>query len=425
VIKLGYLMSTTNYYSDRVILEESIIEVAYRDGSLEVNEYNARVESLRVNVDGCWAIVSSQGTARLGTEKALQIAKKTIPRGECGGLSEATLFSGSVVVGVDKFDANSIASELPPLCRDARSVGASVCEAIVLYKRTRRVIEREDGGTAEEVKHIVEIDVAAVAGDRLVAENTVAVVWGRGEVVDRLDKTYEKLLQRLSLAKKTRKPLIPSGPMHVVLDYDVAGALMHEISHLADPLLFQGRLLGTRIASNELTMYDNPRYNLSPTLRFFDDEGVTTQKRVIIDEGRLVDMHHTRSTAGRYGSSPGSAYGLFHRPVGFHTTLIVEPGDWGENEIVEETRHGLYVQGVAMALTEKGYIRIVPEAVYTIKRGEIADLVSVKAIKIPLYKLRTMHAITKTRKLRVSREKEWIVAELSPRVMLEAYVEYP
>jgi predicted Zn-dependent protease len=164
---------------------------------------------------------------------------------------------------------------------------------------------------------------------------------------------------------------------------------------------------------------------LAPTLRFFDDEGVTTQKRVIIDEGRLVDMHHTRSTAGRYGSSPGSAYGLFHRPVGFHTTLIVEPGDWGENEIVEETRHGLYVQGVAMALTEKGYIRIVPEAVYTIKRGEIADLVSVKAIKIPLYKLRTMHAITKTRKLRVSREKEWIVAELSPRVMLEAYVEYP
>ncbi len=418
-------MPTVSYYSDRVILDESIIEVAYRNSSLEVNEYNARVEGLRVNIDGCWIIVSSQGSTGLRAEKVLQMAKKTISGEKCGGLSEAPLFSGSVVVGADKFDVDTIVGELPSFCREARSLGASVCETIVLYKKSRKVIERDDGSTAEEVKHFVEIDVAAVANDRLVAENTVSILWGKSEVVDQLERIYEKLLQRLSLAKKTRKPLIPSGPIHVVLDYDVAGALMHEISHLADPFLSQGKLLGSRIASNELTVYDNPRYNLSPALRFFDDEGVTTQKRVLIDEGRLVDMHHTRSTADKYGSRPGSAYGLFHKPIGFHTTLIVEPGDWGENEIVEETRHGLYVQGIAMALTEKGYIRIVPEAVYTIKRGEIADLVSVKAIKIPLYKLRTMHAMTKTRKLRVSKEKDWIIAELSPRVMLEAYVEYP
>jgi len=75
-----------------------------------------------------------------------------------------------------------------------------------------------------------------------------------------------------------------------------------------------------------------------------------------------------------------------------------------------------------MATLEEGYVRIVPQYSYVIEDGEIKEAIRIREVKIPLAAFRTVSAISKSQKLRVSIEKEWLVAEMSPRIRLEGYV---
>jgi len=416
-------------YRDRVVYVETNRLIAYRGGSIELNTLKAYVEGLRVCKDGCWAIVSQQGDVdRSRMEMDLKMVEAGL--GDCGGIAEARLFRGRVELGRSDIDVETLVREVKELCGEAKALGVSKCEIVVNVKSILKAIEREDGERAEELRNVAEIEVglAGVAPSGRPSYGSsfrASILWNPQDLTKLVDNAMQQALDVLRKSGAA-KPLsiYMIGRTTVVLDPIATAALFHEVSHMLDPTYGGGvKRIGVQIGPPELEVYDDPKAVESPAIRFFDDECVVTGRRHLIEDGRIVDLHHTRNTAKIYGSEPGSAYGLFSSPVPFHTTLVVKTGDWRENEILEDTQRGIYVEGASMAVLEAGYIRIVPEVAYVVERGELKEAIRVKNVKIPIAKLRTINAISKTHKLRVSYEKNWLVAEIAPMIRVEGYVE--
>ena len=415
-------------YIDRVSYYECVDQVAYRDGSTEINRLVASVKGVRVNRNGCWYIVSRQGFDVSFDElekEALSIVKDDV----CGEFAEAELFKGSVEIGKELPSAEEVAKVLTGLCQEARASYNIRCEAIVSLHTVSRSILRENNEEAKEHKKYVEIEIgllgASPYGHQLFASSYTAIIaWSANSVIKAIDSLFRETVSNMtkSIAVKSLKPF-EVGRATIVLDGVAAAALIHEISHLLNPLYpGSSRLIGLKVFPDNFNLYDEPNAYESPSLRFFDDEGVIARKRTLVEDGVVRDLHHTRTTSKAFASEPGSAYGLFTKPIPFHTTLVLKPGDWGDKEIIEETKRGFLVEGVAMATLEEGYIRMVPQYSFYIESGEVKEAIRIREIKIPLPMLKTINAISKTAKQRVSIEKNWVVTEVAPRIRLEGYV---
>lgn len=416
-------------YSDKVNYLENSIQVAYRDGSLEINRLYANVYGYRFNKDGCWFITSVQDGHEVDYNSIRAKALKHLLDRKCGGFSDAVLFRGNVEIGKEQVSEDEIAELIRNLCEETSTLHSTKCEAIVYIKTIDKEILRENNEAAHENRKVVEIEVGLLKvydiATQTVVSNYMAVIpWSKDYITKAIDMLFRETINKLSVYSKAR-PLKPYqyGKATVVLGFEASAALIHEISHLLEAgYYYNTKLIGNLIASRDFNLYDNPHEHDSPTLRFFDDECVLTKKRVLIEDGVVRDLHHTRNTAVIYGSEPGSAYGLFQKPIPFHTTLTIRPGDWRENEIISETRNGFYIDGISMATLEKGYVRIVPENSFLVENGELSEAVRIREIKIPLINLRTISAISRSCRTRVSREREWIIAEKAPYIRLEAFI---
>ncbi|HDN76003.1 MAG TPA: hypothetical protein ENG05_02615, partial [Acidilobales archaeon] len=398
-------------YEDKVILREQITEIGFRDDSLEINKLSSEVLGMRKCFNGCWIIKSCQGCKNFSEIEWSPHLERLTKGFQCGGLAEAETYEGVVKLGSVDFDENETIELITGLCGEAKSLGVRRCEIVVTYLIQQRSVLRNNESKAEEHRSTVLIDIGLIRSYGAIplfsGKFYATILWKFSDVLKAIELKYREALHDVTKTRRIQSlGLLMMGKMQVILDHEATAALIHEVSHLLDPTYDLGiKRTGLILAPPEFELIDDPFNTLSPTLRFFDDEGVKTFKRVLIESGRIVDLHHTRTTAFQYGSRPGSAYGLFHKPLPFHTTLVMREGDWKEDEILEDTKKGILIRGTSIALMEHGYVRIVPNTAYVIERGEVKDyVVKVKEVKIPLQSLRSISAISKTKKLRVSRE---------------------
>ncbi len=410
-------------YSDVVKLLVEDRMLAWRNDSLEINESRAHVVGARVCIDGCWGIASRQGWSTNIEELKRLAWKAARSSSTCPGLAEAEIFRGKVELGFRGLDIEGLFDLLPTLCSEAREVGVENCEVIVVKRFSERIIEHEQG-EARESKTWIEVEVGlSDSRGGFGSWRSYVVAWTSLNVARIVEEVFRTAMEvyRASLQAKPLHPL-SIGKATLVLDHECSAALAHEVSHLLTAPSGTA-LLGTQLASSELTMFDDPMYPGAASYRVFDDECVRCVRRTLVENGRVIDLHHIRETAHKAGSIPGSAHGLFAKPIPFHTTLIVKSGDWREEEIVEETRRGFMVRGCAMATLESGYVRIVPMIARVIERGEARDFVKLREVRIPLKALRSIDALSRDAKARHGYEKQWIVTEIAPSMRLIAYVQ--
>lgn len=79
----------------------------------------------------------------------------------------------------------------------------------------------------------------------------------------------------------------------------------------------------------------------------YDDEGVPARRTVIIDKGQFKNYLTSRETAQELGQvSNGTARsdGWNHIPIIRMTNISLEPGDWTLDEIVKDTKEGVYME---------------------------------------------------------------------------------
>jgi len=410
-------------YSDVVELSIEDRMIAWRNDSLEINESRARVVGARVCIDGCWGIASKQGW-KVNVEELRRLAWRAARSSTaCPGMADAETFRGSLELGSSSIDIGSLTDLLPTLCSEARELGVENCEIVVVKRVSGKIVEHEHG-EAREVKTWIEAEVGlSDSKGGFGSWRSYVVAWSSLSVARIVEEVFRTALE-LYRASLRAKPLHPFsiGKKVVILDHDASAALAHEVSHLLTAP--SGRaLLGASIASSELTIVDDPTYPGAPSHRLFDDECVPCSKRVLIENGKVVDLHNTRETAYRLSSNPGSAHGLFTKPIPFHTTLIVRTGDWKLEEMIEETRSGLLVKGCAMATLEGGYVRIVPMVSNVIEKGEIKDFVKLREVRVPIRALKTIDALSRDARARHGYEKQWVVTEIAPAMRLVAYVQ--
>lgn len=134
----------------------------------------------------------------------------------------------------------------------------------------------------------------------------------------------------------------------VVLNPDAASTLLSFLISSLDAeeiqkhtSLFEGKL-NQQVLSKKLTVIENP-LEKNIFFRYFDDEGVATNKKYLINKGIISTYLYTLQTAIKDKVTPtGNGYGKgkASADVGY---VIVKPGRISEDEMLSEIKEGVYL----------------------------------------------------------------------------------
>jgi PmbA protein len=141
----------------------------------------------------------------------------------------------------------------------------------------------------------------------------------------------------------------------VIFDTDVAGALLGGIigaingERVLQGASFLAKKLNQKIGSDLLTVIDDGTRPKGPASTPFDGEGVTTQKRIIIEKGVLKGFLYNTIVAKRAGvKSTGNASrgGFTGLPdIGPHNFYLAA-GSVKPEDIIKATKTGLWLKGI-------------------------------------------------------------------------------
>ena len=243
----------------------------------------------------------------------------------------------------------------------ARAASSEIVQAIVGYGDTRqRVLIANSLGDL-------------VFDDRTRTRFTAQVVARRGDVIqtgheavggsagfELVDEETARTVARTA-AEKARimldsKPA-PVGAMPVVLANGFGGTLFHEACGHgleADAIakgasIYDGKL-GEIVATDIVSAYDEGSITNGWGSQAFDDEGVPTQKTMVIDRGRLTGYLYDRLRAREAGAAPtgnGRRQSFRHVPIPRMTTTYIAPGDASPEEIIAATAKGFFAKSLA------------------------------------------------------------------------------
>ena len=109
--------------------------------------------------------------------------------------------------------------------------------------------------------------------------------------------------------------------------------------------LFIGKV-GQQIASKKLTIEDKPLVK-NPFARWFDDEGVATYNKAIINKGVLQTYMYNLTTAAKDGvTTTGNAQGAGSKKSTGSFFLTVKPGKKSLDDLFAKVGNGVYITGV-------------------------------------------------------------------------------
>ncbi len=139
--------------------------------------------------------------------------------------------------------------------------------------------------------------------------------------------------------------------------------------------------LGKRVGSENVTLVDDGTMPNGFNSVLFDEEGVPTQKNVIIDRGILKTYLHNTSTARRHRTKTTANAGLV-TPLPFN--IIFEKGKFNKEEMVRQVKRGLIVTNVwytRFQNYETGDFSTIPrDGIFLIENGKVAG--PVKELRI-------------------------------------------
>ena len=213
----------------------------------------------------------------------------------------------------------------------------------VLVANTLGLLAREQGGAVT-----VSVSVAAESG----GESQVGEGFRESRRFDELDPaaaSAEAAHRALSTigGRRTR-----AGRRAVVFEPWVAVEFLELLAELLSAEEVQGGRsllagrLGKKIASPLVTLRDDPRRPGGPASARFDDEGVPTRDKAIIEKGVLTALLHDSATAAREGAaSNGCAYraGWSGLPGPGPSNMLLAPGPMSRDALIGATKDGLLV----------------------------------------------------------------------------------
>ena len=163
------------------------------------------------------------------------------------------------------------------------------------------------------------------------------------------EKLGEKVAKRAVDQLNAKSP--KGGKFPVVLGPNVVGVFVHEaFGHLAEAdLALSGGVLagnfGKKIGSDLVTFYDDGTIEGSFGAFRYDDEGVASNKTLLIKDGVVAGLMHNRETAQKFNAEPtGNARAEDFRvePIIRMRCTYMAPRDQTFEELVEKVKSGYY-----------------------------------------------------------------------------------
>ena len=258
------------------------------------------------------------------------------------------------------------------------------CE--IVYGDTERkvIFADSDGNEIEQnfIHVILRIAANSSDGNEMLQSGFSIGSLGDYSIVENLDnKVLECTKKSIDLIKA---PKITGQETTVVLDQILAGVFVHEaFGHLseADNVYENKRLqdilkLGEKFGNQDLNITDGAKI---PNLRGsyeFDDEGTPSTSTPLIREGVLVGRLHSKETASKLDEKPtGNARAISYAypPIVRMTNTIIENSTNTREEIIKDTKDGLYVKNWYGGMTEHEMFTFSSAETYKIENGEIKE----------------------------------------------------
>jgi len=272
--------------------------------------------------------------------------------------------------------------------KEARAQDPRVKQVMASLASTHEVIlvVRSDGTIAGDVRPLVRLNVTVIVESDGRREQGSSGGGGRFTY-----DYFSRADHALSYAREAvRQALVnldaveaPAGMMPVVLGPGWPGILLHEaIGHGLEgdfnrkgTSAFAGKL-GQRVASEQCTVVDDGTIPDRRGSLNVDDEGNTTQKTVLIENGILKGYMQDTLNARLMGVAPtgnGRRESYAHLPMPRMTNTYMLAGKYDPGEIIASVERGLYAVnfgGGQVDITSGKFVFSASEA-YLIENGKI------------------------------------------------------
>lgn len=330
-----------------------------------VEEAGSRSIGVRVMIGKQVAVsytsdVSDAGLARL-VEDAIELAKLSEPDAFAGPPDASLLSKREDHVDLDLFDASIDAIDGAGAIAQARTGEGAALEADARITNSEgasftrasgaRALVTSGGFRGTSIGTYASLNVSPIADDEGGKRRSGHYWTARRHQSELEDAAHVgREAARRTLAKLGARK-IETQECPVVFDPDVArsmlgllascvngGAIWRRASYLAERE-------GTPIASELVTVIDDPLVPRGPGSRAWDGEGLASRRNVVVERGTLrtflLDSYSARklgkestASAGR-GGSGGVSAGT--------SNFILQPGKTSPEEILKSTKRGLYV----------------------------------------------------------------------------------
>ncbi len=247
------------------------------------------------------------------------------------------------------------------------------------------LVARADGTLAADVRPLVRLSVSVIAEQKGRRESGSSGGGGRFGLAYFSDAQIEQYVDEAVHAALTNleaRPA-PAGEMTVVLGSGWPGILLHEaIGHGLEgdfnrkgSSAFSGRI-GQRVAAKGVTVLDDGTIADRRGSLNVDDEGNTTQRNILIEDGILKGYIQDSMNARLTGVAPtgnGRRESYANVPMPRMTNTYMLGGDKEPEEIVKSIKKGLYAVnfgGGQVDITSGKFVFSASEA-YWVENGKI------------------------------------------------------
>src|SRR5690242_13346198 len=289
-------------------------------------------------------------------------------------------------LGAPAFDAK--VNLLESMDAYARGKDARVRQVTASVSATWQVVEilRADGEIYRDIRPLVRVNVAVVAGDGDRQESGSYGFGGR----EGFQRLIDPQAWQSAVDEAVREALVnlesvpaPAGEMDVVLGSGWPGVMLHEaVGHGLEgdfnrkkTSAFAG-LMGKQVAAKGVTVVDDGTMASRRGSLSIDDEGTPTGRTVLIEDGILVGYMQDRQNARLMNMKPtgnGRRQGYAHVPMPRMTNTYMLAGSRDPAEIIASVKSGVFAAnfgGGQVDITSGKYVFQCTEA-YKIENGKV------------------------------------------------------
>ncbi len=175
------------------------------------------------------------------------------------------------------------------------------------------------------------------------------------------------------------------GKYDILFDPLILGSLLYEIGSRTSAFSVLAGLsplkdkIGEMVASERVTIVDDGSAD-SINRKRFDDEGVPTQRNVLVDKGQLQTYLHNTSTGKLFDSETTANSGVPANTVlvlPIPHCLFLQPGDYSTGELLEEVKDGLWLTNTWYTRYQSyvtGDFSTIPrDGIFRIENGEVTE----------------------------------------------------